>query len=197
MREQFCMAMAKRMGQPITKETAVEILRDVFPDMSHDPAQFEPQTYKGYTLQCERFADVVPELHRLHELHYQETEKHRLGIPLNMNYEALKELERAGGLLQFTARRSDTGEMVGNLRIFVSESLHTQTRFTTEDTYFLLPEHRGGFLAVRFWQYAERAAVSIGVKEARFSSKLVNKADQMAKYMKYTPVATQFVKFTD
>ncbi|MEO8021063.1 hypothetical protein [Polaromonas sp.] len=197
MRELLCLAMARRMGQTITKDTAVEILRDLFPDRSYDPKQFGQQDYKGYTFRCERLSEILPELHPLHEAHYAETEKYRRGIPLNMHYEALKDSERAGGLLQFTARRTDTGELVGNMRIFVGRSLHTQTLFTTEDTFYVVPEHRGGFMAVRLWQFAERAGLSIGIKEARFSSKLVNKADKMAKYLKYEPVATQFVKFAD
>lgn len=197
MREQFCAAMAQRMGQTITKETAVSILRDLFPDRSYDPGQFEPQTYKGYTFRCERFSEVLDELHPLHMLHYEETEKYRLGIPLDVDYEAIQERERSGGVLQFTARCTDTGELIGNMRVFVLRSLHTKTLFTKEDTFFVRQDHRGGFMAVRLWQFAERAGRAIGVKEIRFSSKLVNKADQMAKYLKYTPVATEFVKFID
>lgn len=187
--------MAQRMGQTITKDTALEILRDLFPDRSWAPERFGVSEYEGYLIQCEVLATVIPELHALHDAHYAETEKYRAGIPMDPDYEGMKEAEHAGRLIQFTARLKETGQLVGNMRVRLYTSSHTQTLVCKEDTLYLLPEHRGGFLAVRLWQFVEAAVVNVvGAREVRFTSKTANKADKMALYMKYEPVGTEFVK---
>lgn len=196
MREQLCNLLALHAGQTITRELAVDMVRELFPDCTYDSMQFGQVAYKGYTFQAERFSDVLPELHPLHERHYLETEKHRAGLPLNPDYASVKERERNGGLIQFTAR-TEAGELVGNMRVVIGTSTHTQTLYCEEDTFYVVPEHRGGFMAVRLWQFVEAAVRSVGVREVRFNSKLANKADKMALYLKYQPVALQFVKIFD
>lgn len=194
MRERLCHTLAQHMGKTLTQELAVMLVRELFPRLAHEPEKFGSKVYKGYSFQCERLAAVLPELHKMHERHYAETEAHRSGIQMNPDYNGMIEREHAGELLQFTAREISTGALVGNMRVYIGKSAHTSTLFCTEDTFFVVPEHRGGFMAVRLWQFAEGAVRSIGVREARFDSKLVNKADKMALYLKYTPVATKFVK---
>ena len=196
MREQLCNLLALYAGQTITQALAVEMVGKLFPDRSYDPAQFGWQDYKGYTFQAERFADALPELTPLHDAHYLETEKHRAGLALDPDFEGIKERERNGGLIQFTAR-TETGELVGNMRVVIGISAHTQTLFCEEDTFYVVPEHRGGFMAVRLWQFVEAAVRSVGVREVRFNSRLSTGADSMAKYLKYQPVALHFVKIFD
>jgi hypothetical protein len=192
----LCEALALHAGEPLTPRVAADLVNKMFPDQSHDPAKFGQRVYGDYTFQAERFAAVLPELHPLHARHYLETEKHRAGLALNPDYEGVIERERAGGVIQFTARTS-TGELVGNMRVVIGTSVHTQTLFCEEDTFYVVPEHRGGFMAVRLWQFVERAVRSVGVREVRFNSKLANRADQMARYLKYQPVAQLFVKIFD
>jgi len=194
MREQLCFTLAKHADQVLTQDVARAILDDIFPDRSHEPDKFGRLDYAGYSIQAERFTAVLPELERLHAAQWAETEKARLGVAMNPNYTHMAEQERAGQLIQFTARDAATWELVGNMRVYLYRDLHAQQFSCREDTFFVLPAHRGGFLAVRLWQFAERSVVSIGVREVRLSSKLVNKADRMAKYLKYTPVGTEFLK---
>lgn len=196
MRQQICIALANRVGQQVTFEMAVSLIKELFPDASHDPAQFGRLQYRGYTIHAERFRDVLPELNALHAAQWAETERHRVGVAMNPDTDYMADREAAGGLIQFTARDT-TGKLVGNMRVYISRDKHAQQLVCTEDTFFILPEHRGGFLAVRLWQFVEKSVVSIGVREVRFSSKLVNKADRLAVYLKYTPVATEFVKVFD
>jgi len=194
MREMLVTAMAKRAGQVLTPAIAGDIIRDLFPDKAFAPEQFGRLEYAGYSIQVEPFKMVLPELELLHAAQWSETEKARLGVSMNPNYAHMAEQERAGQLIQFTARDAATWELVGNMRVYLYRDLHAQQLCASEDTFFVLPEHRGGFLAVRLWQFAEKSVVSVGVREVRFSSKLVNKADRMAKYLKYTPVGTEFIK---
>jgi hypothetical protein len=193
MREQLCMLLALHAGETITKELAVAMVRELFPDRSYSPSRFQVQEYKGYVFQLERLAEIQDEVHPLHEAHYAETEIYRAGVPLNMDYARLKDRAHDGGLLQFTAR-TVAGELVGQMRVYLSISMHTKTLIATEDVFYVKPEHRQGFMAVRLWQYADRCAESIGVTETYFDSKLLNKADQLARYLKYTPIATKFAK---
>ena len=186
--------LAKHIGQHLTSDVMTGIAKAIAdgPCTPIDLSQFEPQAYKGYTIQAERMANILPELHALHEAHYLETEIHRAGIPMNPDYRSVLRLERGGRLLQVTARHN--GELVGNMRVYISESLHTQTLVCTEDTFFMRPEHRGGFLAVRMWQFTERAVIALGVREIYFDSKIVNRADSMARYLKYQAVGIKFAK---
>ncbi|MBC3906194.1 GNAT family N-acetyltransferase [Undibacterium umbellatum] len=196
MRKQIAIALAQHIGKPLTPEVAVAIARELCDsqDKTPDTKQFPPQNYGEYLIQAELVRDSLPELHLLHERHYLETELHRASIPLNPDYDAVLDREHQGGLLQFTARVEATGELVGNMRVYLSQSIHTQTLVCTEDTFYLVPEHRGGFLAVRLWQYVERWCIAIGVREIYFDSKTINSADSMARYLGYKPVAIKFAK---
>jgi len=147
----------------------------------------------SHVLAVERVADVLPELHELHLLHWQETEKYRHGLPFQPDYEAVLASERAGQVVQFTARQA--GQMVGNLRVYLQTSRHTGTRFAKEDTLFVHPGHRGGWLAMHLLRYAETVLKGLGVREIRADSKLSNRADVLMRRMGYEPVSTQFVKF--
>jgi len=187
--------IASYLGQVLTPEIAAEIEASValVPDESIDPEQFGVLSYAGYAIKAERFKDIQDELHVLHKLHWQETEKHRHGLEMDPDYAEFCRRERAGGLLQFTLRNGN--ELVGNMRMYLSTSIHTQTRYASEDTIFIKPEHRGGFAAMAMMRFAEKCLLSLGIREIRGNSKLVNHADVLMRRLGYTPVATEFVKF--
>ena len=191
------LALGEYLGQVLTPEVAcaIEAKAALTPDLRHEPTRFGLMHYRGYLVRCESFSEILPELHVLHEKHFAETEKHRAGVVMNPDYGYMKASERAGKLLQFTVRKG--GFLVGNMRVYLYHDLHAQQLTCREDTFYLLPEHRGSFLAVRLWQFVERSVLSLGVREIRFSSKLANKADRMAVYLDYTPVGLEFVKFFD
>lgn len=151
-----------------------------------------PEPYKDYTIAVERMADILDELHPLHVSHWQETEKYRHGLKLDPDYDHMLHSEKVGGLVQFTVRYG--GELVGNLRMYLSRSLHTKTLVAQEDTLYLIPDHRGSFLAMRLIQYAERALRDMGVREIRCNSKTANRADVLMRRMGYDEVAIQFSK---
>jgi hypothetical protein len=195
--QRFREALASQLGQVLTPEACVAIERQFFADedRAHDPAKFGVQACGSLTFQAERFALILPELHPLHEAHWLETEKHRHGLRLNPDYEALLADERAGRMLQFTARCD--GELVGNLRVYLGESRHTRTLFAIEDTLYLLPHVRRGRNAVRFIRYGEDCLRAIGVREIRCTAKTVNGTARLFEKCGYTPVATELVKFLE
>ena len=188
--------LAAHLGQVLTPEVAaaIEISALTPTDRSFEPAAFGEVKHGEYTIAVERFSSIVDEIHGLHILHWQETEKHRHGLAMNPDYLEFLIRERDGKLLQFTMR-SPTGKLVGNLRMYLSSSLHTQTRYASEDTIYIHPDHRGTFAALALMHFAEESLHSLGISEIRVSTKFVNKSDVLMRRMGYTPVATEFVKF--
>lgn len=194
MRTKVAITLAAHIGQMLTPELASLMAREICatPNNARDPADYPPTEYKGYVLAMERFSEVLPELHTLHQRHYLEVDTS--GIPMNPDYDAARSSEHEGNLMQFTARVKATGELVGNMRVYLGMSRHTQTMFAQEDTFYVTPEHRGGFMAVRLWQFAEACVIKAGTREIFFDSKTLNHADAMARYLEYTPVAMKFSK---
>jgi hypothetical protein len=193
------LALAQNLGKQLTPEVAAEIELAAVDreDRSHNPEKFGARTYKGLTFRSERFSEILDELHVLHEQHFAETEVHRLGFGLDPNYEYMADMERRGNMIQFTARNED-GKLVGNIRMYVNQSLHTGTLYANEDTLYIVPEYRQGFTAVRFMQYVEDCLRAIGVREVRTDSKTINKAHRLVEYMGYKHVANKYVKvFTE
>lgn len=194
------LALASHLGRTLTPEVAAAIEMAAFEseDRSHDPAKFGQREYKGIIFRAERFADTVDELHTMHEEHFAETEIHRLGFGMEPNYEYMIDMEKRGCLVQFTARDAETGFLAGNIRMYVQESLHTGTKYANEDTLYIRPAYRKGFMAVRFMQFVEDALRSIGVREVRTDSKTINKAHKLVEYLGYKHVANKYVKiFTE
>lgn len=192
-RKELALAMARYANQTLTPEVGRAILAAAFgSSRAIDTAQFHPEGMGEYVIQAEPFAQLLPELTPLHEAHWQETENWRAGIPMNPNYEAICERERLGRLLQVTLRHN--GTLVGHLRMYLNESLHTQTLYAEEDTLYITPEHRGGFLAIKMIRWMERCVRTLGVREIRANSKLVNRVDVLMKRAGYETVAFQYCK---
>lgn len=191
---QLMHALARYLGTTLTPEAAAHILAIATAKALApiDLTQFGPVAVNGFVITCERFADIQPELHELHRAHWLETEKHLAGLPFNPDYEARAVREAAGLLLQVTMRCH--GGLVGHLRMDIAVSTHTGTRFAQEDAMYIDPEHRGGFTIMHMMHYAESCLLSLGVREIRASSKLVNSADVLMRRMKYKPVAIEFCK---
>lgn len=194
MRQALCLLLAKYAGQEITRELGIRMVQDLFPDRTIDPTRFTPIEHGPYVIAAEHFADILPELAPLHELHWQETEGHRHGLKLNVRHDHMADRMLAGAGLQLTIRCA--GELVGHLRLWIFRSDHTDTTVAEEDTLYIRPDHRGGFLVMALLRYAERCLWQLhpGI-EIRTNSKMVNKADVLMKRMKYQPVAIQHVKF--
>jgi hypothetical protein len=191
----FRMAMAKHLGRMVTPEVAAAIEAEAFyePDRAVDPEHFTPTVHGEYVIQVERFRDIQEELHPLHVLHYAETERHRRGIALAPKYDRVRAMERAGGVVQFTARRH--GELAAQLRLYLSESVHTASVVASEDALFLAPAHRpNAFLMIALLRYAEQVLIDLGAHEIHANSKKVNNAAVLMRRLGYDEVATQFIK---
>lgn len=193
----LCQALAPYLGQPLTPEAAARVVAAVGGAVYPGPLDtscIAPERVGSYEIAFAPAIEVLPQLRPLHERHWNETEGYRHGLPFSPDYERGIDLEAQGRYVLIVARHIGTEKVVGNYGIFLSRSTHTQTLMATEDTLFIVPEHRRGRLGVGMIRFAERALAALGVRELNVSVKLVNKTGPMLERMGYAPVATQYSK---
>lgn len=111
----------------------------------------------------ERLADCWDEMVALAEKHWKETQGYRHNQPFKPEFERYNSYAKAGWYLPFTARVD--GKMVGYGGVYVVPSMHTQALTAQEDTWFLLPEYRKGWNAVKFFKFMEQACRDAGAEE--------------------------------
>lgn len=191
MRQLLAIVLAKHIGQPLTVEVARSILAEVDRDCSIDVAQFGDEEFEGYLLQCERASDIEEELAPLHAAYAAERNPHLIGEPFP--WDDLREAERAGTVLQATARHAATGALVGYMRVRVQRRLDAALLHLTDDQFYLAPEHRAVHLATHLWRFCERSAFALGVRGATIRT--IGVTDAMARFFGYRKAATLHEKF--
>ena len=154
--------------------------------------QIAPLEFRGFVFSAERYADCLEELKPLHAAHWQETEKYRHELPLDPDYAGFIRMEAMGKLVLLTIRKD--GELVGQTTMKLYNSMHSQTLVANEDSLFLRADQRGSLPAMlAFIRFVRDALASVGVREVRVSSKLVNGADKLMIRGGFKPFATQLV----
>lgn len=188
--------LRENLGAVLTPDLAQSIAVAAFdPPNPVDVERWQPFAVGKLDLRAERFAPCVAELVPLHEAHWQETERYRHGLELRPDYAAMIQDDIAGRLILFTVRdRAESGRLVGNSSIYLHRSRHTNDLIATEDTLFLMREYRGGTVARRLVDYIEGCLISLGVVEARVSSKTENGAHKFMQRAGYSLVAYQLSK---
>lgn len=141
----------------------------------------------------ESFEAVLPELALLHTQQWEETENYRKALEFNPNYAAAAKYAALGIYRIFTVRRG--GMLVGHLSLYVTESMHTQTKLAQEDSLFLQKDARGvGRTALRLLQFAEAKLQSEGVREIYCSVKKGAGSKGLLIKMNYQHVSDGFHK---
>lgn len=192
--DKFREALGSKLGEVITPELAAWLENNAFDrlDNSYDPKLFKQGEYSvGTAFAVERIESIKSELHILHAMHWAETERHQ-NEEMNPDYGGFVSRERAGQLIQFTVR--DFGNLVGHVRMYVYKSMHTQKLEAKEDAFYLKPEARQGFKAIRLWQYVESCLKQIGVTAITTDSKLVNRVGRLNEYLGYKHVGNIYFK---
>lgn len=142
---------------------------------------------------CERVASIWDEVMVLAQLHWDGTKSYRRHEPFNPSKARYQAANEQGYFFVFTAR--DAGQLVGYFGIYVTPSMHSQLLMATEDTFFIHPDYRDGFNAVRFIKYVEKALAAVGVTEILFSCEIDNTvANRLLTFLKYEPVIQQYRK---
>lgn len=132
------------------------------------------------------------EMIELASQHWKETENYRHNQTFCPSFERYNQYDESGWLLHFTARHE--GRMVGYAIMYVVPSMHTQQLIATEDTWFLLPEHRKGRNAIEFYKFVESVCRTRGVVEIGMTAKLTNGAGRILEYLGYKIVSQQYSK---
>lgn len=127
--------------------------------------------------------------------HWAENQDHRHAQPYNPILERYESYEQIGCYVQFIARHE--GEIVGHCGCYVVPSMHTQSLIATEDAWYLTPEHRLGWTAVRFFKFMEKELIRRGVAEITLTTPYGLKSGRICEFLKYKPIATVYSKQID
>lgn len=140
----------------------------------------------------EKLEPIWPHIMALAEAHWHETEGYRHGQAFQPDQARYLQYEAVDYYVMFTARHE--GALVGYAGMYMTPSMHTQELIATEDTWFLLPEHRRGRNALEFYKFVEAECLKRGVREIGMTAKLTNGAGRILEYLGYREVSRQFSK---
>jgi hypothetical protein len=158
-----------------------------------DPASFGQVMHQGYAIQVERLQDIAVEAEALHEEFLRETRPTPLG-DYAWDKRALIFKERAAQLVQFTIRRD--GVLVGQSRMHLGQSLHDGRKLAQEDSFYIQPAHRQGWLAVVFMRFGETVLTRrLGVTDIRCKTADGRMhAAGLLEYLDFKPGAIEWTK---
>lgn len=134
------------------------------------------------------------EVMELAHQHWAGTKSYRRHEPFNPSYARYLSCNQSGFFQLFTAR--DGERLAGYFGVYITESMHSQLRMATEDTFFLRPDYRGGRNALRFLRFIEKQCAEWGVKEIMFSCEADNESGikGLLALLDYRPVIVQYSK---
>lgn len=191
--------LTKYMYKPLSPALALEICdaAEQLPTLVQMAAlsRIAPEHREDCVFARELMEDIEDEMKPLHLAHWNETEGHRHSVAMNIDYRTFIRYERAGRYVLFTLRIG--GKLMGNCAMYLDLSAHTQTLIATEDTFYFLPEARGGTRAKRFIRYCENALRQIGVREVCVTVKTVNKAGRFFQMNGYRHVENGLTKILE
>lgn len=147
-----------------------------------------------YSFAKEGFEETLEEAKHLYQAHWQETEMFRHGNQFSPDYERYKQFDKIGYLHLYTAREAGSGKLVGDLIVYLTKGMHDGKVLAIEDTWYLLPEVRGGMLAVRFLDFVEKAVHAAGAQEVYLTVKVGNRAAELLQARGYQLVGYQLWK---
>jgi len=144
----------------------------------------------------EPLATCWQEVDALARAHWLETEEYRHGQEYSPDWKRYLSSDAAGWYFMCIARPWDTcsmgGEMVGYGGMWAMPSMHTQKMIANEDTFFLLPDYRKGWNAIRFLKFIEGQCLKRGAVEIGWTDKKGKGA--LLRRLGYSVVASQWSK---
>ena len=193
MLEELRQILARNLRRTLTPELAFGIysaLQGKAPESFQ--YSFPTQEAGEYRFTHERFDGVSQEILPVWHAHWQETEGYRHDQPFNPDLEAYRKSAATGDYQLFLVRYGE--QPVGNCGIYLHRSRHTGELIASEDTIFILSEHRKGRLGIEFCRYVEGCLASIGCRELRVTVKTVNRVTKLLMRRGYEHTANVLIK---
>lgn len=192
MRGLLAVALAKRVGERMTVDMARAIVAEALPERAVAIADLPTQRRGDLVFQAEQLGSQpdIGELAAQRLRYLQETLP--AGVQPNVQWDELRQLERAGQLLILTMRRS--GELLGSMWLNVYQDVNTGERVACDDMLFVEPGARGGVAVVQLWRYAEAVLEQMEVRQASCHSREGNNAGRLARFMGWQVSHTGFSK---
>lgn len=124
--------------------------------------------------------------------HWCETQGFRSYQGYAPSFERYNSYAKSGWFVQFTVR--DEGRLVGYAGAYVVPSMHSQQLISTEDTWYLSPDYRKGWNAIRFYRFMEDHGKKLGVVEATMTMPEEKSLNPLVARLGYTCVAKLYSK---
>lgn len=179
MRGLLAVALAKRIGQPLSVEMAREVVAECLPDLSVGPVAVERRGDLVFRAEQLGPDPAAGELAAQRLRFLEETLPP--GVPAHVQWDELRQIERSGQLLILTARRD--GLLLGSVWLNLYQDLNTGEPVACDDMLFMEQGARGGMVVVHLWRYAERVLAQLGRVQMSCHSREANNAGRLARFV--------------
>lgn len=140
------------------------------------------------------YDEIIPDLVKHIEAHYEETELYSDQIPLDPNYDLYKSLNDAGVLHFYGAY--DGSDLIGYLICITHHKAHCKDAlYSVADMIYVAPEHRHGVVAqnlLNHWEDSMREK-DVSVLCINFKNHLV--PNSLMDFLEFDNVETVFTKY--
>jgi len=145
------------------------------------------------TYAVERWKDIRAEMIPMLTRHWKEVALNHAAVPLDIDEAKYRQLDEAGALHIVTARQEK--ELIGYHVAIVSTHLHyASTLHGITDVYWIAPEKRHGWTALRMFQRVEKELEALGVKKLFTATKLHLDQGGLFEHLGYKPVERLYAK---
>lgn len=146
------------------------------------------------TYQQERWSAIKDLIGPLTESHWLEVGLDQQNIPLDLDTDLYNTLDEMG-ILHVTTIRSD-GRLVGYFAMCVRNHPHYRTTLMAFlDSYFVLREFRGPWVAMGLFEAVESAMKDLGVKKMIAGMKLHKNIDILFQRLGWEAIETTYGKY--
>ena len=144
------------------------------------------------TFSEEKFADAWPEFQHLAQAHWDETMRPVSQDAFRPDVKRFTQYNETGFYRLYIARKD--GIMVGDLGVYISDSMHTQKRVASEDSWYMVPEVRNGRTALRFVQFVEDELKKLGVTSIDTTTPPNKNSRKLLEFLGYKHIADHLHK---
>jgi hypothetical protein len=147
------------------------------------------------TFAKETYAEVISEIKRLLELHWEEIALLKNKIPLDPDYDKYQELEKLG-MMHFLTARNEVNELVGyNIFTIFNHIHYKSTPMAQIDIMFMEQSYRKGRNGIRFLKFFESESKKLGVKKLIGGTKEHFDIGKLFEYLDWTPTDRMYSKW--